>query len=157
MRKPHGIECSWSPLLRASIAEVVSIRMLPMKFLIVLCTLLLPPLAHASSAAMDGNDMLTKCRTLWTDGHQNVTTEEMLDGTFCAGYVSGVLDARAMQFAMDKADHVKGRNKYCRPSEVTNGQVFRVLKKWLDDNPDKLHQRADTIIFVAMQEAFPCQ
>jgi hypothetical protein len=86
-----------------------------------------------------------------------MTTQQVMDSTFCAGYVSGVLDAREMQFAMDRSDHIKGRNQYCRPTEVTNGQVFRVLKKWLENNPDKLHQRADSIIFVAMLEAFPCR
>lgn len=128
-----------------------------MKLTMLLCFLLVAVLAHASSAAMDGNDLLKKCHPLWSDDPSaSISTGEMLESTFCAGYVSGVLDARAMQFAMDKADHVQGRRQYCRPAEVSNSQVFRILKKWLENNPDKLHQRADTIIFVAMLEAFPC-
>jgi hypothetical protein len=127
-----------------------------MKLLILLCFLLLPALTHASSGAMDGNEMLTKCRPLWADS-PSVTTKEMLDSAYCGGYIAGVIDSQTMQFAMDGMDHVKGRNRYCRPEEVTNGQVLKVLKKWLDNNPEKLHLRADTIILTAMLEAFPCR
>ena len=128
-----------------------------MKLLTLLCVFLLPALAHASSAAMDGNEMLQKCHPLWTDNQRSMTTQEVMDSTFCSGYIAGVLDAREMQFAMDRVDHVKGRNQYCRPTEVTYSQVFKVIKKWLDDNPADLHQRADTIIFTAMLGAFPCK
>jgi hypothetical protein len=46
--------------------------------------------------------------------------------------------------------------RLCRQRRTRRGQVMRIIKKWLDANPDKLHWRADTIIHRALLEAFPC-
>lgn len=67
------------------------------------------------------------------------------------------MDVEAMWKGTDKASHTRSPEHYCVPAEVNNGQVFRIVKKWLDDNPDKLHWRADTIIYVALLQAFPCK
>jgi len=74
---------------------------------------------------------------------------------YCAGYVSGVMDVEAVWNATEKG--VSKATHYCIPKEANNGQVLRILKKWLDDNPAKLHWRADTIIHHALVEAFPCK
>ena len=104
---------------------------------------------------MDGNDLLKKCAPLWTDGHTGVETREQLDAAYCMGYVVGVTDVEAMWKAVE-GKTAKGTH-YCMPEEVNNGQILRILKKWLDDNPDKLHWRADLIIHRALLDAFPCK
>jgi len=58
---------------------------------------------------------------------------------------------------VDKESHTRNAEHYCVPVEVSNGQAFKIVKKWLDDNPAKLHWRADTIIHVAFLQAFPCK
>jgi len=111
---------------------------------------------YASTAQLDGNGLLDKCRLLFSDAaHPSDTT--LLNGGYCAGYVAGVTDVETMWEATDKQTKAHTSEHYCMPEEVNNGQMLKILKKWLDNNPDKLHWRADTIIHVALMEAFPCK
>ncbi|HKV79546.1 MAG TPA: Rap1a/Tai family immunity protein [Candidatus Sulfotelmatobacter sp.] len=109
----------------------------------------------ASTAAMDGNDMLEKCKIFFIEGFTPTSEAEKLDAGYCAGYFDGVLDSEAMWKGVEgnssKSSH------YCKPKEATKGQVLKIVKKWLDDNPDKLHLRADLIIHRALTEVFPCK
>jgi hypothetical protein len=41
--------------------------------------------------------------------------------------------------------------------DCTEGQIYKIIKKWLDNNPAKLHFRADVIIYSALLDPFPCQ
>jgi Rap1a immunity proteins len=127
-----------------------------MKWLIVVVVLMFAPTSHASTAAIDGNQLLTKCHYLFADTSiDHASRMELIDTGFCAGYLSGVTDVEAMW----KGVEGKGSKsaQYCMPLEVTNGQMLRIIKKWLDDNPSKLHERGDTIIHDALREAFPCK
>jgi hypothetical protein len=127
-----------------------------MKNAILLGVLLLPLLCHASTAQMDGNDLLEKCRPWWMDtNNQPFSMTEALNTGFCAGYVAGVTDVEAVWSGVEKG--TSKATHYCMPKEATNKQVLRILKKWLDNNPDKLHLRADTIIHMALLAAFPCK
>ena len=103
----------------------------------------------ASTAQMDGNELVTKCREVWREAKSDITTKEMMDATFCFGYIAGVLDVLRLW----NATNVK---HFCIPEDVTNGQLHKVIKKWLDNNPEKLHWRADIIINNALIDGFPC-
>lgn len=111
--------------------------------------------AFASTAQMDGNDLLHKCHYFFADdGSMPTTNMERIDMGFCAGYLSGVTDRERMWQGVEGRSS-KGSH-YCMPDEVNNGQVLRILKKWLDDHPNRLHERADLIIHIALRDAFPC-
>jgi len=81
---------------------------------------------------------------------------EKLDSGYCAGYIAGVLDVEAV---WDKVEGKSSKASHdCPPAEgIPNEQVLRILKSWLDKNPEKLHWRADFIIHTALNEAFPCK
>jgi hypothetical protein len=118
------------------------------------CLLSIP--SFASTAAMDGNDLLNKCKPLFNDTPgTSLTNTEQLNAGYCAGYVAGVLDVEA---AWAKTEGNSSRaSRYCLPADgIPNGQVLRILEKWLNKNPEKLHWRADGIIHNALIEAFPC-
>lgn len=109
---------------------------------------------------MDGNELLSKCKPFFNDiggsPQTDLTNAERLDLGYCAGYIAGVLDIdsswEAVEGKSSKATH------YCFPPEgIPNGQVLRILKRWLDKYPEKLHWRADIIIHTALMEAFPCK
>ncbi len=108
----------------------------------------------------DGNDMLEHCRPFFNDisgiPTPGLTTPQKLDLGYCAGYLQGVLDVN------EAWKIVEGRRsravQYCFPSAgVPNGQVLRIIKKGLDDNPDKLHKQPSVIIHAALVQAFPCK
>ena len=108
---------------------------------------------------MDGNEMLEKCKPFFNDisGTPNttMTNTERINMGYCAGYLSGVTDVEAMWRVVEGA--TSRSTHYCMHEDVTNEQVLRILKKWLDKNPDKLHWRADDIIHAALLDAFPCK
>jgi len=102
--------------------------------------------------------MQQKCRAFWGGDVEAQSATLALDTGYCAGYVAGITDFETMQVALEKREHVKSSAvHFCRPETVPNGQIMKVIGKWLNDNPDKLHWRADTIIVKALSEAFPCK
>ena len=62
----------------------------------------------------------------------------------CLGYVTAIVDSNA-------------GTKFCPPLTVTGGQVESIAKKFFNDNPEKLHLSATSVIVEAMSRAFPCQ
>jgi hypothetical protein len=45
----------------------------------------------------------------------------------------------------------------CAPAESVAGQWERVVKKWLKEHPERLHEPAIILIVDAMRETFPCK
>ena len=45
----------------------------------------------------------------------------------------------------------------CFPEDgsVKLGQSARIVVKWLKENPDKLHWRGETVVLLALRQAFP--
>jgi hypothetical protein len=127
-----------------------------MRTVILVAVLFLPVGVLASTAQIDGNDLLKKCTPLGTDGRPAAeTVTESLDVGYCAGYIAGVTDVERVWEGVE--GNTSQSTHYCMPKEATNGQAPRILKKWLEDNPDKLHWRADLIIHKALLQAFPCK
>jgi hypothetical protein len=127
-------------------------------FLLLLFATAVPCFAGTPTFDMTGNVMLDKCRDFFSDSEAAPSPKiGASDVGFCVGYFSGVMDMELAQNELEKTHHVEGpQAKFCRPPEVTNGQVFKIVKKWLDNNPDKLHWAGEVIIVKAMSEAFPC-
>jgi hypothetical protein len=44
----------------------------------------------------------------------------------------------------------------CPPPEVTTGQAVRVVVKYIDDRPERLHERFNKLALEALRAAFPC-
>ena len=45
---------------------------------------------------------------------------------------------------------------YCKPPEVTMGQLVKVFVKWANDHPERHHERWLVGLYEAWGEAFPC-
>lgn len=114
------------------------------------------PFAHAHIGIATGNDLLEKCKALFVDEMPDTMTDmDRIDTGYCAGYVDGVTSMEGMWKSVEgKTSHA---SHYCLPEEVPHGQVFKIIKRWLDINPDKLHWGAGTIIHSALLQAFPCR
>ncbi len=46
---------------------------------------------------------------------------------------------------------------FCPPTNVTNGQIYKIVAKYLKNNPDKLHLLADILVVNALRDVFPCK
>jgi hypothetical protein len=61
---------------------------------------------------------------------------------FCDGYVAGVADAS---------------KELCIPSSVTVAQTSDIFKKYLRNHPEDRHLNAQSLVFRALSEAWPCE
>ena len=92
--------------------------------------------AASTAKAASGNDLMTACR-----GYQNNP-----DWGYCIGYV----------IAMNDAENSKPRKEFCVPPSVLQSQLARVAVKWMEENPDKLHFSANSLVVAALVKSFPC-
>jgi hypothetical protein len=116
--------------------------------IVILLTLLLYlPVSNAS----DGNELLGYCKSaieLFDAGH----TKDESGASFCIGYV--IAAKETLSVASMASTDLKIRA--CIPDGVTGVQGVRVVTKYLENNPEALHERMLTLTIVALREAFPC-
>lgn len=75
--------------------------------------------------------------------------------SLCDAYIAGVSDGAAAT-----ADYYVGtlhqRPVACPPPGVNNDQIDAVVKKFLNDHPEKLHLQASVLVIGSLITAFPC-
>lgn len=69
------------------------------------------------------------------------------DQMYVLGYVVGVTDLM-ITFATTE--------KLCFPNQVTALQLKDVVCQFIDKHPERRHETADYLAFVALYETFPC-
>lgn len=122
-----------------------------MKFVMIVPILCL--LTLASHAQTNGTQILHDCTSLTTPG---VHTElESMNSGYCLGMVRGIMET-LMVWEVTDATHVEA-NHGCIPYEVTTSKAVAVVKKYLNDHPEKLHMGDTVLIRVALVEGFPCR
>lgn len=101
-------------------------------------------LLATEASAMDGNELKG-----FADAYmrtQQGTYTSPLDvanaGRF-SGYVQGVTES-SISFT------------FCPSKDVTLGQTYAIVAKYLNDNPAKWNQHASKLIEDAMTQSFPC-
>ena len=62
---------------------------------------------------------------------------------FFDGYISGVVDSSSGEY-------------FCRPDGATYKQAADIVRHFLNDHPEALHDRADIIVPAVLHFAFPC-
>ncbi len=92
--------------------------------------------------AESGNDLLREC---------SKKAGSNADG-YCHGFIWGTLHG------VNEATIRAQEKKYvCIPQGVTISQLTRLTKKYLEENPQKLHLLASTLIVNAVTTAYPCR
>lgn len=102
-----------------------------MKRLLVASLLAVSSVANATYYT--GNELFNK-----------LTSKDTIDKMFALGYIAGVHDA------------MEGV-AVCAPQGVTLGQLNDVVLRKLRAIPEHRHNSADSLIFAALSEAFPCK
>lgn len=111
-----------------------------MKWILVL--IFITGTACAQSAAKgytDGNDLREDCEAA-------ITGQFGYGAGYCFGLIEGYLQATP----------AKALPTHCVPMGVTVEQLVKVIVKYLDQHPEKLHLTAFLLISQATHEAFPC-
>ena len=120
------------------------------KWLTVVACVITTGAALADEHKSDGNSLIHQCRLLSAPGQKfPADQQEAFDiGEelgMCRGLISGYME------------EISFVGKICVPKGVTYAQGWRVVKKFLDDNPTLLHKHRGYLIKTALGEAWPCK
>src|SRR5688572_27192658 len=113
-----------------------------MRLLVLLVALGVQTTAHGQLRSFKSSeDLLTACK-VGIRVMEGDATAYVGDSGICIGYINGYLDGIA---AGPLANRV-----FCIPSEVTMGQLARVIVKFLSDHPNALHLERQVGIMAAL-------
>ncbi len=85
--------------------------------------------------------------------HSDCTRGNPFSEGYCEGFVVGVLSTHLSPWVINLQ---KGRKFFCIPANVTFKEMAEIVEKYLAENPDRHQYRADTNVWTAVTEAFPC-
>ena len=102
----------------------------------ILCFLLLVLFGEAHAKTMSGKMALAFCN----------------DNVHCALLASSYSDGFSYALLALDADNTV----FCMPSGTSSGMLGRVFRRYLADNPEKLHFTAASLAVTAFSEKFPC-
>lgn len=111
-----------------------------MKYAFLLAALLS---GNAWAEFMTGNDLLRLAEANNRVTSRTASDADYQDSSQFFGYLQGAFDAN--------------RNLVCPPSGFTTGQLSEIVKKFIRNNPEKLHFTGDVIVLLAMSESFTCK
>lgn len=103
----------------------------------------------AQAQRQTGNELLQECQMIGRSAEAALTTGEMFQGGVCAGYIAASMDYTRTLFLM-------GARLACLPQGTTIGQAVRVVVKYLEEHPERLHEGKPVLVSSALGAAFPC-
>jgi len=102
-------------------------------------------LVFSGYAFADGNSLLKNCKAL-----DSQDTRNLMGIGLCAGYLQGVSDLNGF-YEVSKLPTF-----FCMPDKVSYGQKAKVVIKYLEDHPEKLHEIDGGLVLSSFVDAFPC-
>lgn len=107
--------------------------------------------AIAEQAKYDGNELLGQCQQ-YVKVADKEKIYDQFDAASCGGFVQGVTGT-----VFFYSELLKNDDKFCVPDSATNGQVVRIVVKYLRDNPKLLNENKVTLVWLALRDAYPCK
>ncbi|PMZ76949.1 Rap1a/Tai family immunity protein [Pseudomonas sp. FW305-70] len=104
----------------------------------------------AATPRYDGNELLGQCQQ-YIRAADGEASFNQVDAGVCAGYVQGVESTVGFY-----SDDLANDAKFCVPNGVTNGQLVRIVVKYLKDNPKQLNLTRTGLVWSALKDAYPC-
>ena len=103
--------------------------------------------AYTGSTFIEGNELQAMCEGIDDEGN---ATNTMAVG--CSQFVIGVHDTMStLTFG-----GLLEKGFVCFPEDYSGPKLSLVVKKYLEDNPDKSDEPANMLVAVAFVENFPC-
>ena len=100
--------------------------------------------------ALKGKEWLSQCK-----GITNIQRSS------CFSYIRGLDDMNSLfnqlEIYSKQEDNYYSFPKICYPKGVTFGQLKKILIKWLNESPEKLHEELNFLYIMMMRETFPCK
>ena len=107
----------------------------------------------AEAQESPGADLIRKYGNLIEGLSGNLSQVNNFPAGQCSGLVRGVwVTSQWHSTSHDIPTYLK----VCSPDEANVGQMVRVVHKWLEDNPGRLHEDEVVLVSAAILDAFPC-
>jgi hypothetical protein len=90
-----------------------------------------------------GIDYLPACKAVVATGKATTSHE---------GACLGVIDA-----VLILSNRLPRDQKFCAPSSFLSSQVTRIVVKYLEDHPARLHELFPNLVLEAIRNAWPCK
>jgi Rap1a immunity proteins len=125
---------------------------------VLILLLLCPTLASAQTPEFldrSGNAFVRLCSAIDEDQTTEAKSEPLAR---CAYYVLGVV--QGVEFGATVIEARTGKKVpelFCRPDDVENGQLVRVVVKNIREAPEFAHLPTPDLIINAMRRAYPCK
>jgi len=108
----------------------------------------------APGAGEDGNTLLRMCtvaiRTEDPVQRRHGATQDAYDGGYCQGVIAGIIDGSEYL-------SISLAYRYCLPpGGIFPSQGIRVVQKYLQTPPERLHLHHNDLVIEALHDAFPC-
>jgi Ssp1 endopeptidase immunity protein Rap1a len=101
-----------------------------------------------------GNAFVRVCSAIEKDQHTDLETLHVLS---CMSYVSGFVQGVFWEAEFVKTNTNKEMRKpFCRPKDVENAQLVKVVLKYIRENPEEAHEPTAVLIISALAKVYPC-
>jgi Rap1a immunity proteins len=117
---------------------------------LILITFLITGLAHAEGDedVSSANYVMAGCREFVDTLNTSRATRLPLQFGYCSGIVHAIALISLSQ---------PGSMKICLPRSVNRGQLVRVVTKYIDERPERLHEQFVFLAIEALRTAWPCK
>ena len=107
----------------------------------------------------DGNALLHNCSLVvkMADGDSVMSTVDNLNAGVCVGLVRDIMDTMTLWQSVDHGGPVDNTAMHgCIPDSIKTIHGARIVVKYLNDHPERLHVPDTRLVLMAMVDAFPC-
>jgi len=118
-----------------------------MKLLLVVILLISGFTVHAQEDANSGNVLLRTCTAAIKFFNDDESQKADFYVGVCLGYIQGI----------SQLNRLNSLNEFCPHGKVTLHQEMRVVHKYLQSHPERLHEGKIVLVLDALKEAFPCK
>jgi hypothetical protein len=117
-----------------------------------LVLLLMAVSGTGASGKVDGNWLLRDCsESIWLSEGKTLAPDSPMGAAFCLGYVTGMLEMHVGYTGVNRMPPL-----FCQPDGIESSQAIRIIARYLQTHPERLHWAGAPLVTQAMRDAFPC-
>lgn len=122
---------------------------------LLICYLATPGITYAVDIDSTGAGLLRDCQEFISTRNHNETATlvDSIHSGRCLGNADYV--TQAVSFYNKQRDPRKAA--VCMPPNITLGEIIRVTIKFIENNPDMMHQHRATVMSIAMADTYRCK
>jgi len=111
----------------------------------------------AMAVKRTGNDLLIDCSNLIkTESTEALSKEKLLGVGYCIGLIDGLVTFNYVYEAVLEREGSSNMVQMCLPERISTRKSAEIIVKYLQDNPDRLHNSGQALAAQALVTAYPC-